>query len=125
MNRRDFLIGSASAGTIGLAAIAARAGAPPSGGSPKRSRKITEVQVYLVSVGGRHPVLARVLTDEGVSGVGEAAIAYGSGATAAAGMVKDLAQEFLLGKDPFSIEALWSEMYDHTFWSKVGGPIIF
>jgi galactonate dehydratase len=66
-----------------------------------------------------------VLTEEGVSGVGEAAIAYGTGATAAAGMVKDLAQEFLLGKDPFAIEALWSEMYDHTFWSKGGGPIIF
>jgi galactonate dehydratase len=91
----------------------------------KRVRKITEVQVYLVSVGGRHPVLARVLTEEGVSGVGEAAIAYGIGATAAAGMIKDLAQEFLLGKDPFTIEALWSEMYDHAFWSKGGGPIVF
>src|SRR5262249_35953755 len=79
----------------------------------------------LVSVGGRHPVLARVLTDEGVSGVGEAAVAYGTGATAAAGMIKDLAQDFLLGKDPFRIEALWSEMYDHTFWSKGGGPIVF
>src|SRR5262249_35594314 len=93
---------------------------------PSTSRlKIKEVQVYLVSVGGRHPVLARVLTDAGPSGVGEAAIAYGIGATAAAGMVKDLAQEFLLGKDPFAIEALWSEMYDHTFWSKGGGPIVF
>jgi galactonate dehydratase len=126
MNRRDFLIRSVAAGTIGSAAVgAAQAGSPPSEGKPKSSRKITEVQVYLVSVGGRHPVLARVLTAEGVSGVGEAAIAYGTGATAAAGMVKDLAQEFFLGKDPFAIEALWSEMYDHTFWSKGGGPIIF
>ena len=87
--------------------------------------RITEVQVYLVSVGGRHPVLARVLTDHGANGVGEAAVAYGTGATAAAGMVKDLAQDFLLGKDPFAIEALWSEMYDNTFWSKGGGPIVF
>jgi galactonate dehydratase len=87
--------------------------------------KITEVKVYLVSIGGRHPVLAQVQTDEGQSGLGEAAIAYGTGATAAAGMVKDLAQEFLLGKDPFAIEARWSEMYDHTFWSKGGGPIVF
>jgi galactonate dehydratase len=128
VNRRDFLIGSAAAGTIGSAAAGAGAviaGTPPPDGKPKRAMKITEVQVYLVSVGGRHPVLARVLTDEGVSGVGEAAIAYGIGATAAAGMIKDLAQEFLLGKDPFLIEALWSEMYDHTFWSKGGGPIVF
>ena len=125
MNRREFLTRAAAAGTIGAAAGAAMAGPPSSVGRRKTSRKISEVQVYLVSVGGRHPVLARVLTDEGVSGVGEAAIAYGIGATAAAGMVKDLAQEFLLGKDPFAIEALWSEMYDHTFWSKGGGPIIF
>jgi galactonate dehydratase len=87
--------------------------------------KVTEVRVYLVSVGGRHPVLAQVLTDGGVSGVGEAALAYGSGATAAAGMIKDLAEEFLMGKDPFPTEAHWSAMYDHTFWAKGGGPVVF
>jgi galactonate dehydratase len=126
MNRRDFLMRSAAAGTIGSAAVRAlRAQTPPAAGSPKSSPKIIEVQVYLVSVGGRHPVLARVLTDQGVSGVGDAAIAYGVGSTATAGMVKDLAQEFLVGKDAFAIEALWSEMYDHTFWTKGGGPIVF
>ena len=87
--------------------------------------KVTEVKIYIVRVGGRHPVLAEVATDEGVSGVGEAALAYGTGATAAAGMIRDLAEEFLLGADPFRIEALWSEMYDHTFWAKGGGPIVF
>jgi galactonate dehydratase len=87
--------------------------------------KVAEVKIYIVKVGGRHPVLVEVATDEGVSGVGEAAVAYGSGVTAAAGMIKDLAEEFLLGADPFRIEALWSEMYDHTFWAKGGGPIVF
>ena len=87
--------------------------------------KVIEVKIYLVRIGGRHPVLAQVFTDEGLSGVGEAAIAYGTGATAAAGMIKDLAEDFLLGKDPFRIEALWSEMYDHSFWTKGGGPIVF
>jgi galactonate dehydratase len=87
--------------------------------------KVAGVRIYLVEVGGRHPVLAQVLTDKGITGVGEAAVAYGSGATAAAGMIKDLAGEFLLGKDPFAIEAIWSDMYDHTFWAKGGGPIIF
>jgi galactonate dehydratase len=126
VNRREILFGSAAAGTIASAiAGPALGGTPPSAGTPKRTARITEVEVYLVSVGGRHPVLARVLTDDGTSGVGEAAIAYGVGATAAAGMIKDLAQEFLLGKDPFKIEALWSEMYDHAFWSKGGGPIVF
>jgi galactonate dehydratase len=40
-------------------------------------------------------------------------------------MVKELAEKFVLGRDPFQIEALWSEMYDHTFWAKGGGSIIF
>jgi galactonate dehydratase len=127
MNRRAFLARSAAAGAGAVLGAAARvpADTPHSPQSSRSRLKINEVQVYLVSVGGRHPVLARVLTDAGPSGVGEAAIAYGVGATAAAGMVKDLAQEFLLGQDPFAIEALWSEMYDHTFWSKGGGPIVF
>ncbi len=87
--------------------------------------KVVEAKIYLIEIGGRHPVLVQVFTDEGISGVGEAAIAYGTGATAAAGMIKDLVDGHLLGKDPFRIEALWSEMYDHTFWAKGGGPIIF
>jgi galactonate dehydratase len=87
--------------------------------------KVTEVRIYLVSIGGRRPVLAQVVTDAGISGAGDAAVAYGSGASAAAAMVKELAEGFVLGKDPFNIEALWSEMYDHSFWAKGGGPIVF
>jgi galactonate dehydratase len=107
MYRREFLLAAA-------AAVKA----------PERL-KVTGVRIYLIEVGGRHPVLAQVLTDKGITGVGEAAVAYGTGATAAAGMIKDLAAEFLVGKDPFAIEAIWSDMYDHTFWAKGGGPIIF
>ena len=55
MHRREFL----------LAAAAAAKG-------PERL-KVTGVRIYLVEVGGRHPVLAQVLTDKGVTGVGEAA----------------------------------------------------
>jgi galactonate dehydratase len=126
MNRRDFLVGSAAAGVLGRATASAQPSEPPrQGGRPKGGLKITEVQVYLGAVGGRHPVMVRVLTDAGVSGLGEAALFYGTGATAAAGMIKDLAEQFLLGRDPFPIEAHWSAMYDHTFWAKGGGPIVF
>jgi galactonate dehydratase len=107
MYRREFLLAAA-------AAVKA----------PERL-KVTGVRIYLIEVAGRRPVLAQVLTDKGVTGVGEAAVAYGTGATAAAGMIKDLAAEFLLGKDPFAIEAIWSDMYDHTFWAKGGGTIVF
>ncbi len=87
--------------------------------------KVTEIKIYRVSIGGRNPVLVQVFTDAGIHGVGEAAVAYGSGAPAAAAMIKELAEGFVLGKDPFTIEALWSAMYDHTFWAKGGGTIIF
>lgn len=87
--------------------------------------KISRVKVYLISSGSIHPVIVKIETDEGISGVGEAAIAYGLGGTAAAGMIKDLASRILIGKDPHAIEALWSEMYDHSFWAKGGGAIVF
>jgi len=87
--------------------------------------KVTSAKIYLAELSGRHPVLLQVFTDEGLSGVGEAGIVYGAGSTAAAGMVKDLVERHLLGADPFRIEATWSEMYDHSFWAKGGGPIVF
>jgi galactonate dehydratase len=118
MDRRSFLVGSAAAG---WPALGPGAGAGPGG----TGLKIVEIRIYRVSVGGRNPVLVQVFTDGGPNGVGEAAVAYGSGAPAAAAMVKELAEEFVLGKDPFHIEALWSEMYDHTFWAKGGGSILF
>jgi len=98
---------------------------PGAGTGAMNHMKINEIKIYQVSIGGRNPVIMQIITDAGISGVGEAAVAYGTGAPAAAAMVKELAENFVLGKDPFNIEALWSEMYDHTFWAKGGGPIIF
>jgi len=86
--------------------------------------KITETRIYLVPAGRHRFCLVKLLTDAGIHGVGEAALSFGVGATAAAGMVKDLAEAIVLGRDPFRIEALWSEMYDHTFWAKGGGPVV-
>lgn len=87
--------------------------------------KISRVKVFLISSGALRPVIVKVETDEEIYGIGEAAIAYGLGSTAAAGMIQDLAARFLIGEDPHAIEALWSEMYDHSFWAKGGGPIVF
>src|SRR5262249_7696314 len=117
MDRRSFLISSA---VVGCPTLCSGAGA-----SAGRRMKIMEIKIYRVAIGGRNPVLVQIVTDTGLSGVGEAAVAYGTGAPAAAAMVKELAEDFVLGKDPFNIEALWSEMYDHTFWAKGGGSIVF
>ena len=69
--------------------------------------KITEVEIFELeqSQGGKawHPVLIRINTDEGVSGVGEVALAYGDGASAGAGMVKNMAEHPLIGANPFRI----------------------
>ncbi|MHC4714634.1 MAG: mandelate racemase/muconate lactonizing enzyme family protein, partial [Planctomycetota bacterium] len=87
--------------------------------------KVTEAKIYLAEITGRKPVLVELFTDEGITGVGEAGITYGAGSTAAAGMIKDLAEKYVLGRNPFEIEAIWADMYDHGFWGKGGGPIFF
>ena len=87
--------------------------------------KVTAARIYLVNIGSLHPVLVELITDEGIVGTGEAAVAYGIGGTAAAGMVKDLVERLLLGRDALRIEQIWTDMYDHSFWAKGGGPIVF
>jgi len=87
--------------------------------------QIISARIYMVEIDGRRPVVLEVTTDEGLTGLGEAAVAYGVGATAAAAIVQELTERFLLGADPFRIEGIWSQMYDHTFWAKGGGTIIY
>jgi galactonate dehydratase len=87
--------------------------------------KISAARIYLLKVGNLHPVLVELLTTDGIVGVGEAAVAYGIGGTSAAGMVKDLVEALVLGRDAARIEELWTEMYDHSFWAKGGGTIVF
>ncbi|WP_137389457.1 mandelate racemase/muconate lactonizing enzyme family protein [Rhodoligotrophos defluvii] len=88
--------------------------------------KLKSASIYLVESGGIRPVLLELATDEGLVGLGEAAIAYGIGGTAAAGMLKDIIERYMMrGVDPLRIESLWTEIYDHGFWAKGGGPVIF
>ena len=114
MNRRSFLAGAA--GLAGLGALPLRGVKP---------LKVTAANIYVVSIGGRSPVLVELLTDQGVTGVGDAAVAYGTGTLSAAAMVKELVEQFVIGRDPWPIEAIWSGMYDNTFWAKGGGTILF
>ena len=119
MNRRNFLLGA------GAAAPFARPAAAQNAGRGRKPLRVTGGRIYIAAIDGRYPVLLQLMTDQGVSGVGDAAVAYGTGSGAAAAMVKELLQQFVLGRDPFAVEAIWSDMYDHTFWAKGGGSIIF
>jgi galactonate dehydratase len=86
--------------------------------------KITGLTIYLARSGKLNPVIVEVMTDAGITGFGEAGVAYGRGATAAAGMIRDLAP-MLIGRDPDQIELILSDIYDHSFWAKNGGTIVY
>jgi galactonate dehydratase len=72
-----------------------------------------------------HPVIIRANTDEGISGIGEVGLAYGTGHSGGAGYVKNLAEVFLLGADPMKCEKIWERMFRETFWAQGGGPVVF
>jgi len=106
---------------------------PPSqlpGREQENARKVTSIDIYDVKLAATaatqwNPVVVRINTDEGIYGLGEVALAYGVGAPAGLGMVKHLAERFLIGADPFRAEQLWDEMYRRTFWAQGGGPVVF
>lgn len=70
------------------------------------------------------PIVCRVNTDEGIHGYGEAALAYGIGASAAFGMIRDLSG-CIIGMDPLDNEVIWEKLYKTTFWGQNGGPVVF
>ena len=93
--------------------------------------KVTSVDVWDTSIELAanwqvwHPVIIRVNTDEGISGLGEVGLAYGTGHSGGAGYVKNLAEDFLIGADPMKTERLWETMFRRTFWAQGGGPVVF
>ena len=93
--------------------------------------KVTRIEVLEAELSGRngiaswHHVFARVHTDEGVSGLGEVGMAYGTGARAAGPMVLALGERFVLGHDPMSTESIWERMLRKSFWAEGGGPVVF
>lgn len=77
--------------------------------------KITEVKTILVAP---RWLFVKILTDEGVYGVGEA---LGDKMETIATAIKELSR-YLVGKDPHLIEHHWQVMYQGAFWR--GGPIL-
>ena len=92
--------------------------------------KIVSVDVMQVPSGNAgskrgawSPVVVRINTDEGISGFGEAGLAYGKGWRAGLGMIQDFA-EVIIGEDPMKIEKIWETLFRKTFWGMGGGTVV-
>lgn len=70
------------------------------------------------------PCWIRLKTDDGLDGIGEVGLAYGVAAGAAPGMLKDLTEAFVIGRDPFDTESIWESMFRSSFWGEGGGPVV-
>ncbi|HYM13452.1 MAG TPA: enolase C-terminal domain-like protein, partial [Bryobacterales bacterium] len=124
MKRREFLAGS-GAPLLGAAALAQAprtssggAGSPVSyGGRP--AIKITDIQTHMVGVGGRNLIFVKVLTDQGIHGIGEAYSVGPDEATVAA--IADF-KRWIVGMDPRNIEYIWAFMYNFTRFP--GGSVV-
>ncbi|MDC7124110.1 MAG: mandelate racemase/muconate lactonizing enzyme family protein [Spirochaetales bacterium] len=85
--------------------------------------KITSIECYLDEGGLGGFVTIKVNTDEGISGFGEAGLAYGNSKEAAFGQCQDFAK-LVIGMDPFDTEKIWEHLHRHTFWGMGGGVVI-
>ncbi len=113
MMRRDFLASSSvtAAGAVPLLQPAPIGGRPP--------LKIVDIKTYLVGTGARNLCFVKVLTDQGIHGIGEA---YSCGPDEATIKVIDDFKGWLVGQDPRNIEHLWSLMYNFTRFP--GGSVV-
>ena len=113
MKRRDFLASSPAA-AAGIAPFlqAAQTGTRP-------AIKITDIKTFLVGVGNRNLCFVKILTDQGIHGVGEA---YSTGPDEATVKVIEDYKSWLIGQDPRNIEHLCSLMFNFTRFP--GGSVV-
>ena len=75
--------------------------------------KITDIKPFPVWVGSRNQLVVKVETDEGIYGWGESGLSGRE--LAVVGAIKHY-REFLIGRDPMRIGALWQEMYRSQYF---------
>ena len=76
--------------------------------------KIVEVKTFTMGFSrgsrGRNWSFVKLVTDEGIEGVGEVGQVHFA-APAAGMMIEDMAKEVMIGADPHNIEKLWTLLY--------------
>ncbi len=85
--------------------------------------KITDVRTLRMSAPGHKTegnnwVFVKIETDSGISGIGEGSLQFKDAALMAE--IEEF-KKFLLGKDPFRIEYIWTSLYRRVTWT--GGPV--
>lgn len=81
--------------------------------------KITEIQTFLVREAHRNLVFVKVVTDEGLHGIGEA---YSCGPDDATVAVIHHFEDWLIGEDPTNVEHLWAVLYNGSRFP--GGSVV-
>src|SRR5438105_3290080 len=117
MNRREVLLGMAAAGM--MMARTRRAIAQATAKARALALKITGLRTVVVNVGTQNWVFCKVLTNQGLTGLGEGSVTSKEATVVAAIMDNE---RLLLGKDPTEIELRWQEMFRYPRWR--GGPIL-
>jgi len=115
MRRRLFL----AAGSAPLLNAAAAPPLPQQAPTTRPQIKITDIKTFLVNTGGRNLCFVKVLTDQGIHGIGEAYSVGPDEATVAA--INDY-KGWLVGQDPRNIEYIWATLYNFTRFP--GGSVI-
>lgn len=82
--------------------------------------KISRVEVFLVGREWNNLVIARVHTDNGLSGLGEGTMQWQARTVAAA--IEHMASRYVIGASPFEIERLVQAMYRNEYAR--GGPVL-
>jgi galactonate dehydratase len=86
----------------------------------RKDCRVSRVETYLCSRRWSTFVFVRVMSDDGIHGIGEGSLEWQPKAVEAA--VHHLAERYLVGSSAFAIERLWQDMFRNEFAR--GGPVV-
>ncbi|GLT11075.1 mandelate racemase/muconate lactonizing enzyme family protein [Sulfitobacter porphyrae] len=95
--------------------------------------KIVSAEIYSATIRlserhntktGWRPIILKLTTDEGLTGIGELGLAYGAAHHGGVGALRDFVEGFVIGMDPFEREKIFDTLTRQTFWGGACGPIV-
>lgn len=78
--------------------------------------KVTSIETILLDNiqpyrGGSKWLFIKLLTDEGIVGLGERVTGHASNLTSQIALLTELAEQFVIGENPFNVELIWQRMF--------------